>query len=504
MCAYAERQMRVIACVQQRAATVGAALSGIVPLAVTCAVAGAGLFSHFNSTVVGRNPSNDFQIMVWSLRFWPWAIAHGRSLAHTTLLWSPSGFSTLWMTTIPLPSAFAAPLTLSAGPLAAYNVLMLAAPALAGVAAFWLCWEVTASVAASIIGGVSFALSPYLLGHLMSEHLNLVFVFPLPLLARAAVRYMRGSVSRRRFALTTAVLLLVVFGCSLELFADVTVILVVSGAVTIAVAGSSRQRFVGLAVAYGLAFAAIAPFLIIVAILALSAPHGPVTHPAAAFSTDLGNLAIPTPTLLLGSFRPLAHVSARFVGNIGERDGFLGPLLLGSAAAAWTAWRRLWPAAVILVLSVFLSFGPTLAAAGRPLLSLPSLTAVPAIGDALPARFAVFASLAASLLTACWLAASASARWRGARIGVAALVLFSVVPNFRLPGQVRNAWSISPHAGWSTKVARVVLPPTVHNVLVLPAGDRTNSLWWQASSGMRFGLAMPESPFVPPTLAADP
>jgi hypothetical protein len=496
--------MRVTACVERRPAAVGAALSGIVPLAVTLATAGIGLLSHFNSTVVGRNPSNDFQIMVWSLRFWPWAIAHGRSLAHTTLLWSPSGFSTLWLTSIPLPSVVAAPLTLSVGPLATYNVLMLAAPALAGVAAFWLCWEATASVAASVIGGVSFALSPYLLGHLMSEHLNLVFVFPLPLLGRAGVRYMRERISRRRFVLTTAALLLVVLGCSLELFADVTVMLAASGALMLAVAAGSRPRFVRLAVGYGLGYAAIAPVLIPVAILALSAPHGQVTHPAAAFSTDLWNVAIPTPTLLLGSFGPLAHVSARFVGNIGERDGFLGPLLLGSVAALWTAWRRIWPAGAILLLSVFLSLGPTLAAAGRPLLLLPSLAAVPVAGDALPARFAVFASLAASVLTACWLAASASVRWRGARIGVAALVIFGVVPNLRLPGDLPNAWAISSRAGWSTTVASVVFAPKAHNVLVLPAGDRTESLWWQASSGMRFGLAIPDSPFVPPTLAADP
>jgi hypothetical protein len=62
--------MRVIAC-SRRPATLGAALSGIVPLAVASALAGGGLFSHFGSTVVGRNPSNDFQIMAWSLRFWP-------------------------------------------------------------------------------------------------------------------------------------------------------------------------------------------------------------------------------------------------------------------------------------------------------------------------------------------------------------------------------------------------------------------------------------------------
>jgi hypothetical protein len=493
----------VIACARLRPARLGAALSGIVPLAVACALAGGGLFSHFGSSVVGRNPSNDFQIMAWSLRFWPWAIAHGQPLTHTALLWSPTGFSTLWMTTIPLPSLVAAPVTLTVGPIAAYNVLMLAAPALAGVAAFWLCWEVTERVGASVVGGISFGLSPYLLGHLMSEHLNLVFVFPLPLLSRAAVRYMRGRISQRRFVLTSAALFLVTLGCSFELFADVTVLLGTTAIATIVVARGSRRRFVRLAAGYAWAYVAIAPFLMLVAVLALAAPHGLITHPAEAFSTDLANLALPTPTLLLGSLGSLAHTSGRFVGNIGERDGFLGPLLLGSAAAAWTAWRRVWPAVVILVLSVLLSFGPTLAVAGRPLLSLPSMSAVPAIGAALPSRFAVFASLAGAVLTAYWLSL-APARWWGARPALALLVAVSVVPNFRLPGDVRNAWAYSSRSAWSTKVAAVSLAPTAHNVLVLPAGDRTDSLWWQASSGMRFGLAVPGAPFVPPALAADP
>ena len=495
--------VRAIAWIRPSQATLGAALSGVVPLAVVFALTGARLVSNFGSTVVGRNPSNDFQIMAWSLRFWPWAIAHGQPLTHTKLLWSPTGFSTLWMTTIPLPSLVAAPLTLTAGPLVSYNVLMLAAPALAGVAAFSLCWELTAARWASVLGGISFALSPYLLGHLMSEHLNLVLVFPLPLLGRAAIRFMRQRISKRRFVLTTAALLLVVLGSSLELFADLTVIVVASGAVLIAVAGRSRRRFLGLAVAYGVAYAAIAPILVLVAVVALRAPHAQVTNSPATYSTDLANLALPTPTLLLGSLRSLEHASGRFVGNIGERDGFLGPLLLGSAAAAWTSWRRVWPAAVILAVSVLVSLGPTLAAEGKPLLALPSYTTVPAAGDALPARFAVFAALAASVLTAYWLA-SAEGRPGGTRLALATLVIVCVVPNFRLPGAVRHAWGYTSRTAWSTEIAPVSFTSTARNVLVLPAGDRTDALWWQASSGMRFALAVPVTPFVPPTLAADP
>lgn len=495
--------MRATARVLVRGWTLGATLSGVVPLAAVLALTGGSLISHVGSTAIGTNPSNDFQIMCWSLRFWPWAISHGQPLTHTTLLWSPTGFSTLWMTTIPLPSLVAAPLTLTAGPLVSYNALMLAAPALAGVAAFSLCRELTANVGASVVGGVSFGLSPYLLGHLMSEHLNLVLVFPLPLLGRAAVRLLRQRISRKRFVVTSAALLLAVLGCSLELFVDLTVIIVAAGVVMIAFAGGSRGRFLGLALAYGLAYAAIAPVLVFVAAVALTAPHGPVTHAPATFSTDLANLALPTPTLLLGSLGSLARTSGRFVGNIGERDGFLGPLLVGSAAAMWTSWRRVWPAAVILVIAVLLSLGPMLAAEGKPLLTLPSYAALPAAGDALPARFAVFASLAASVLTARWLGAASPHR-RGRRLALSALVIVCVVPNFRLPGDVRNAWASSSRAAWSTRITSVSFAPTAHNVLVLPAGDRTAALWWQASSDMRFALAMPASPFVPPALASDP
>jgi len=38
---------------------------------------------HPNRAAVGLNPASDFQIMTWSLEWWPWALGHGiRSTAH--------------------------------------------------------------------------------------------------------------------------------------------------------------------------------------------------------------------------------------------------------------------------------------------------------------------------------------------------------------------------------------------------------------------------------------
>src|SRR5579864_502927 len=153
------------------------ATAGLAALAVG-ALVGPRVFLHPGSAVVGSNPAFDFQIMTWSLAWWPWAIAHGADPFHTNLLWAPAGFSPLWMTSIPAPALLAFPLTVLAGPLAAYNVLMVVAVVLAAVSAYLLCYELTERPLAALAGGLVFALSPYMLGHTLSEHLNLTFVFP--------------------------------------------------------------------------------------------------------------------------------------------------------------------------------------------------------------------------------------------------------------------------------------------------------------------------------------
>jgi uncharacterized membrane protein YkvI len=91
------------------------------------------------------------------------------------------------MTTIPVPALLVAP-TLIAGPLVAYNVLILLSVVLATGSAYLLCRELTGRFVPSLVGGLLFGLSPYMLGHTLSEHLDLTFVFPVPLLVLLAVR----------------------------------------------------------------------------------------------------------------------------------------------------------------------------------------------------------------------------------------------------------------------------------------------------------------------------
>src|SRR5256886_1569631 len=204
-----------------------------VGLGVSCAAAalivavlvGPGVLLHPSSAAVGLNPASDFQVMAWSLEWWPWAIGHGADLLHTHLLWPPEGFSILWMTTIPVPALLAAPLTLLAGPLVAYNALILLSVVLATGAAYLLCRELTGRLVPSVLGGLLFVLSPYMLGHMLSQHLDLSFEVPVPLLALFIVRYVRGRTSGRRFVVGFALLLIVQLGSSFELFVDLTLLL---------------------------------------------------------------------------------------------------------------------------------------------------------------------------------------------------------------------------------------------------------------------------------------
>jgi hypothetical protein len=96
---------------------------------------------------------------------------------------------------------------------------------------------------------------------------------------------------------------------------------------------------------------------------------------------------------------------------------------------------------------------------------------------------------------------------------VGAVVVLSLLPNFVPVRRVPGAWAISSAFGWSIPhvsdgfVAdpawtRVIRPGST--VLVLPTADRTSASYWEAETGMRFRLAVPATPFVPPKVAASP
>lgn len=465
---------------------------------------------HPTRGIVGANPADDFQIMAWSLEWWPWSIWHGVDPLRTHLLWAPGSFATLWITSIPAVALAALPVTLLGGPLLAYNVMMFASVALAAGCAFLLCRELTGRTWPSVAGGLLFGLSPYMLGHTLSQHLNLTFVWPVPLVAWMIVRRFRGTwPSRRSFVLVVAALLAVQLLSSLEIFLDLTIVL----ALAFVIAVLLRSEVVRVAKDVALAYGVCLPLLAAVAYLMLATPHGALAYPPADYSLDLANLVVPTPLSLLGAGHGIRTLTRHFVGNIGEQDGYLGiPLIAVAALAARARWRQgAGLAACLLVVLVLLSLGPYLTVTGHPVVGIPFSTArFPLLSDILPARLSLFTMLIAACLAAVWLSLE-TPLWL--RVGGGALVLASLLPNVVLSGTVRGAWAQSSLARFSTTAAPAGFVDAPgwcrfacagEDVLVLPTGDRTASMYWQVKSGMRFGLAVPGTPFVPVHLATEP
>src|SRR5215472_2259256 len=155
---------------------------------------------------------------IWFLNWWPWAIAHGLNPFISYYVWYPHGFNMTWATSIPAAALLMWPLTWLGGAVVSYNVLSLAAPALAAWTGFLLARYLTRNAPASFIGGYLFGFSSYELGEMLG-HLNLNLIFVVPLLVLLVVQRVRGDLSRPLFVAALALAMLVQLGFSSELLA---------------------------------------------------------------------------------------------------------------------------------------------------------------------------------------------------------------------------------------------------------------------------------------------
>jgi hypothetical protein len=492
------------------------AWSGALVLYLACELAlfGPGILGRLETGAVGSNPSSDYQVMTWSLEWWPWAILHGHNPLHTSAVWAPWGYSTAWMTSIPALAVLAAPITLLAGPLVAYNVLMLAALPAAALAAYALCRELTHRFVPALIGGYIYGFSPYLLGQTVAQHLNLVQIWPFPLIALLAVRYLRGSLRARWLVAGTAALGAIVLGSSLELLALAAPVAVIALIVAYATAAAPRPRILSLTAWLATAGTFVGLLALPFAWLTLVERRPPLPYAPERYATDVANLVVPTTTVLGGTLKTTLHVSAKFVGNVGEQGGYLGlPLLLICLVAILSDRRRgVWVAGAALVASLLWSMGPDIVLAGRTIASEPlSLAGLPVLDLALPARAAFLVALAAAVLAAVWLARP---RVPWLRFAAGAVIVLSLWPQ---TGQISSAANIAlrtrqglPVFAWQTAVvprapAVVSRPlPADQSLLVLPFGSRTPTAYWQAQGGMRFRTVGGYTPFLPLQAVGDP
>jgi len=133
----------------RRASTIGALA---VYLGLAAVLLGRGVLAAPGSTSLGDRGA-DKTIFMWSLVWWPHALAHGIDPFISRATWAPGGIDLSWVTAIPGPSMFAFPLTWMAGPIVTYNVLAILAPALAAWTAFLLARSLTRRFWPALIAG---------------------------------------------------------------------------------------------------------------------------------------------------------------------------------------------------------------------------------------------------------------------------------------------------------------------------------------------------------------
>ena len=137
--------------------------------------------------------------------------------------------------------AGALPITWSLGPVAAYNVLCLLAPAIAGWSAFVLCRWITHSYWPSIAGGWVFGFSSYIAAALLT-HLDVALVFPVPLAVWLVLRRLHDDLAPGRFVAGLAILIAAQFLFFAEVAASATFAGAIAFALAVAFTDANTRR----------------------------------------------------------------------------------------------------------------------------------------------------------------------------------------------------------------------------------------------------------------------
>jgi hypothetical protein len=432
----------------------------------------------------GRDQSQFVWFLDWGAR----ALTHLQNPLFTNALFAPRGYDLAWATSITGPAFLMAPVTLALGPIVSYDVLALAAPALAAWTAFLLCRQLTVRLSAAFAGGLLFGFGTYESAETIN-HLNLALVALLPLAALLVLRRHAGVTSRAHFILGLGLILALQLWTSSEVFASMVGFGAIAFTIGAVFGGRARwpqTRMVGAESLCALALAAVLGAPLLYYTLRYANPAAQVN--AAGAEVDLANFVIPTSVTWLHGAGPVTPAAARLHGNITEQVAYFGlPLLvlLGCFGIAFRTRAIARCLVAFFLAAAIASLGSTAVVSGhRTGFALPWALAdqLPLLRYASAARFIVYAWLAAAIVLAYWLDRRTRPilRWT-----LAALVLLSIAPN-------------ATGVPWGTRVDSPPLlaqPTLMHyvrsgsTVLALPFGIFGDSMYWQTQAHFAFRLA---------------
>lgn len=423
----------------------------------------------------------------WFLSWMPYVLSHGVDPFFTHQLNAPDGVNLMWNTAMPVWSLLAAPITILAGPILAYNVLMLGAIVGSAAVARLAVGRFVGGTVAPLVGGAVYGFSPYVASHAV-HHLDLAMAWlpPLTLLVFHDLLVRRRSPGRLGVALGLLAVL------QLLTTEELVLTTAIAGTITLAVLAVQRRsqartvlrRLTAMLVTAALTVALVGGWPLAVQFLGPGRITGGLID-ISGFSTDLLNLVVPT---RLQFFAPDAATSLSdgFSGLFHEADAYLGlPLILVLAIIVVRGRRdlRVRTAALVGLAMLVLSLGSRLYVGGAAT-GLPMPWAVAAglpIAEAVvTSRFVVFTWLAVAILVGIALERSLHAPRRQAALRLTALgvALLLIVPT---PIPSRTAPVPEFFARWDQEGMR---PDAV--VLIAPFfrdGAGADPMLWAAVAG---------------------
>jgi hypothetical protein len=437
----------------------------------------------------------------WFIRWIPHAVAHGWNPLFSTYLDYPDGVNLMWNSSIALPSLIVAPVTLTAGPMVAYNLLSTLGPAFSGWCAYFALSRYVRSRLAAFLGGALYAFSPFMISQSLGHaHLTMAWAPPLFLLL------LDDLFVRQRRSLWIGVALGVLGAAQVLTGEEVLAIVAVAAAVGLVTAGLLHREAVWsrLRPALPVLGTAAVVFLVLAALpvgFQLLGPqriHGSL-QPSNYYVSDLFSFLLPTSVQMIAP-QAVAGIADHLTG-FGEQTAYIGfPLIALLALVVRRSWHLpvvRWAAIAGGVLAL-LSLGDTLhVAGGDTRLPLPwTLTsALPLVHEILPVRFSLVVFLLVGLLVAVFVdALAATPEWRPRLMGAGAVALsvaalFPAVPFLTSPVTA---------PGFFSRSSDLRALPEGSVVLVAPFAvvGLADAMYWQAKTGMWFRMPEGEA-FVP-------
>lgn len=140
------------------------------------------LIRHLDSHIIANEfGAVDGYLGIWNIWWTAQALQTGQSPFVTPLLFHPDGLDLFWQT-LSLPQGLPAfPITVTAGPLVAYNLLILAGFLLGGYTAFLFVRYVVGSNAAALVGGAVYGFAPFHLQKVVDAQLEVASIQWVPL-----------------------------------------------------------------------------------------------------------------------------------------------------------------------------------------------------------------------------------------------------------------------------------------------------------------------------------